>query len=201
MLWWLTDVWIVAGPLHISKLYKNLSLYKFQYHLQEWGHNFRAEYRRIGKFRDRYPNIPIMALTATATDAYVYQSLYVSCAEFIVYFSVQKDIIKSLKLSEEHLFRALHPFNRANLFYEVRYLSNPSTSTQMTDIFNYITTLYRRRGKASSGIVYCRMKKTCDDLASYLRGKGLNAKAYHRGIPYDFSTFSLCCDNIIILSI
>jgi len=54
----------------------------------------------------------------------------------------------------------------------------------MTDIFDYITSLYRRRGKASSGIVYCRMRKTCDELASYLRGRGLNAKAYHRGIPF-----------------
>lgn len=116
------------------------------------------------------------------------------------YFSVQKDIIKSLKLSEEHLFRALHPFNRANLFYEVRYLSNPSASTQMTDIFDYVTSLYRRRGKASSGIVYCRMRKTCDDLSSYLRGKGLNAKPYHRGIPYEFSTSLLCHDIIIIPS-
>ena len=122
-------------------------------------------------------------------------------AESINYLSVQKDIIKSLKLSEEHLFRALHPFNRANLFYEVRYLSNPNASTQMTDIFDYITSLYRRRGKASSGIVYCRMRKTCDELASYLRGKGLNAKPYHRGIPYDFSAFSFCHDIITHLSI
>ena len=107
------------------------------------------------------------------------------------YSSVQKDIIRSLKLSEEYLFRALHPFNRSNLFYEVRYLSNPNPSAQMMDIFDYIITLYRRRGKPSSGIIYCRMRKTCDELSSYLRGKGLNARAYHRGIPYDFSTVSV----------
>ena len=57
----------------------------------------------------------------------------------------------------------------------------------MADIFEYITTLYRRRGQASSGIVYCRARKTCDDLASYLRGKGLNAKPYHRGVPFVLS--------------
>ena len=136
-----------------------------------------------------------MALTATATDTYVYQ---ISCFYLSLvnrYSSVQKDIIKSLKLSEKHLFRALHPFNRVNLFYEVRYLSNPSTSAHMTDIFDCITTLYRRRGKPSSGIIYCRMRKTCDELASYLRGKGLNAKAYHRGIPYALSTLSWIVSN------
>ena len=68
----------------------------------------------------------------------------------------------------------------------------------MTDIFDYITGLYRRRGKASSGIVYCRQRKTCDDLASYLRGKGLNAKAYHRGIPYDLQLISPFHDNMML---
>jgi len=133
-----------------------------------------------------------MALTATATDAYV--SMNTLCFSPVLsrsLFSVQRDIIRSLKLSEEHLFRALHPFNRINLFYEVRYLSNPSPTARMADIFDYITILYRRRGKSSSGIIYCRMRKTCDELASYLRGKGLNAKAYHRGIPYDFLSLFL----------
>ncbi|KAF8155773.1 P-loop containing nucleoside triphosphate hydrolase protein [Crassisporium funariophilum] len=99
-----------------------------------------------------------------------------------LYGHSDRDIIRSLKIVEENLFRALHPFNRVNLFYEVRYLNNPESLSQMADIFDYITTLYRRRGKASSGIVYCRMRSTCDALASYLRGKGLNARPYHRGI-------------------
>ncbi|KAF8909050.1 P-loop containing nucleoside triphosphate hydrolase protein [Gymnopilus junonius] len=133
--------------------------------ISEWGHDFRSEYRKIGNFRKSYPDIPIMALTATATSA------------------VQKDIIRNLKLDDKHLFIALHPFNRKNLYYEVRYLSNPERLNQMADVFDFITTLYRRRGRASSGIIYCRAKKTCDELSSYLRGKGLNAKPYHRGIP------------------
>ncbi|KAF9525495.1 P-loop containing nucleoside triphosphate hydrolase protein [Crepidotus variabilis] len=133
--------------------------------ISEWGHNFRAEYRLLGKFRERYPNIPIMALTATATSA------------------VQRDIIQSLRLNKSNLFTALHPFNRANLFYEVRYLSNPEPLNQMNEIFDYITTLYRRRGKASSGVIYCRLRKTCDELSKYLRSKGLNSKPYHRGLP------------------
>ncbi|KAF8895592.1 P-loop containing nucleoside triphosphate hydrolase protein [Infundibulicybe gibba] len=132
--------------------------------ISEWGHDFRAEYRRLGVFRNRYQQVPIMALTATATAA------------------VQDDIIRSLKMSEDRLFRALHPFNRANLFYEVKYTSAPNSVSQMGDIFEYITKLYRKRSRPSSGVIYCRTRATCDGLASYLRGKGLNARPYHRGI-------------------
>ena len=106
-------------------------------------------------------------------------------------------------MSKEHLFKVVHPFNRANLFYEVspvlfspiltpelynthqiRYTGPPSSVSQMVDIYDYITTLHRRRGRPSSGIVYCRAKATCDELSAYLRGKGLNARPYHRGIAY-----------------
>jgi superfamily II DNA helicase RecQ len=104
-------------------------------------------------------------------------------------------------MSEDRIFRALHPFNRDNLFYEVnpppiqfsqqsldekkqvRYLSDPEPVSQMADVFDFITTLYRRRKRSSSGIIYCKRKATCDELSSYLRTKGLNAKPYHRGLP------------------
>ncbi len=52
----------------------------------------------------------------------------------------------------------------------------------MIDIYEYIDMLHRRRGRASSGIVYCRTRAVCDELAQFLRGKGLQAKAYHRGL-------------------
>jgi len=52
----------------------------------------------------------------------------------------------------------------------------------MQEVFDYITLLYQRRNRASSGIIYCRTRVTCDALAAFLRGKGLNAKPYHRGI-------------------
>ncbi|KAJ7464681.1 ATP-dependent DNA helicase [Mycena galericulata] len=133
--------------------------------ISEWGHDFRAEYRRLGVFRQKFPSIPIMALTATATP------------------SVQLDIIRSLGMSEEHLVKVIHPFNRGNLFYEVRYMSAPNPSSQMADISDYIFTLYQRRERPSSGIIYCRTRASCNELSSYLRGKGLSSRPYHRGIP------------------
>ncbi|KAH9889798.1 P-loop containing nucleoside triphosphate hydrolase protein [Cubamyces lactineus] len=132
--------------------------------ISEWGHDFREEYRRLGSFRDKFPDIPIMALTATATEG------------------VQDDIIRSLKMAQNRLFVAVHPFNRANLYYEVRYLSSPNPNAHMIDVYQYINNLHERRGRASSGIVYCRTRATCDELADFLRRKGLEAKPYHRGL-------------------
>uniref|UniRef100_A0A0W0F6T6 ATP-dependent DNA helicase n=1 Tax=Moniliophthora roreri TaxID=221103 RepID=A0A0W0F6T6_MONRR len=133
--------------------------------ISEWGHDFRAEYRKLGAFRDSFPGVPIMALTATATP------------------SVREDIVRSLRMDEHNLFRAIHRFNRANLFYEVRYASNPDPNHTMAEICDYICTLHRRRGKPSSGIIYCRTRNMCTDLASYLRGKGLSVRPYHKGLP------------------
>ncbi|GLB38647.1 putative helicase family. RecQ subfamily protein [Lyophyllum shimeji] len=133
--------------------------------ISEWGHDFRRDYRRLSMFRRRFSSVPIMALTATATP------------------EVQADIIRSLQMSEDRLYRALHPFNRENLFYEVQYLADPDPASQMAQIFEYITTLYRRRKRPSSGVIYCRTRATCSDLSQYLRAKGINCKPYHRGIP------------------
>ncbi|TFK63048.1 ATP-dependent DNA helicase [Pluteus cervinus] len=129
--------------------------------ISEWGHDFRASYRGLDFFREKYKEVPIMALTATAT------------------LFVQEDIIRSLKMSREHLFRALHPFNRSNLYYEIRYLSTMDSEEQMANIYQYISTLHNRRGSPSSGVVYCRAKATCNQLAGYLKDKGLNARPYH----------------------
>ncbi|OJT15153.1 Bloom syndrome protein -like protein [Trametes pubescens] len=85
-------------------------------------------------------------------------------------------------MARDRLFLALHPFNRENLYYEVRYISSPNPNAHMIDVFEYINTLHERRGRASSGIVYCRTRAVCNDLAAFLSKKGLQAKAYHRGL-------------------
>ncbi|KAH9060432.1 ATP-dependent DNA helicase, partial [Lactarius vividus] len=131
--------------------------------ISEWGHDFREEYRRLGTIREKFPEVPLMALTASATPL------------------VQDDIARILRMAPHRLSKFVHPFNRPNLFYEVRYHSSEAI-TQMDEVLNYISGLHRRRGRPSSGIIYCRTRMTCDDLSNYLRGKGLNCRPYHRGI-------------------
>ncbi|KAH9931643.1 ATP-dependent DNA helicase [Epithele typhae] len=158
-----TEISSIMADLHRRKLLNRLVVDE-AHCISEWGHDFREEYRRLGSFRDKFVDIPIMALTATATP------------------TVRQDIITSLRLSSDRLHMVLHPFNRENLFYEVRYMSSPNPNAHMTDVYEYIDTLHRRRGRPSSGIVYCRTRAVCDELANYLRGKGIQAKAYHRGL-------------------
>lgn len=54
----------------------------------------------------------------------------------------------------------------------------------MDDIRDFISTLHKRRGKPSCGIIYCRLRNMCNELASYLRGTGINARPYHKGLKY-----------------
>jgi len=68
--------------------------------VSEWGHDFRPEYRQLGELRDRFPRLPVMALTATATER------------------VRRDIIAQLQLRDPHCY--IGSFNRRNLYYEVR---------------------------------------------------------------------------------
>lgn len=130
--------------------------------ISEWGTDFRQDYRKLGTFRDRFPTVPIMALTASATPI------------------VQEDIVSSLKMSRDHFFKVVHPFNRPNLFYEIQYIA-PSTNIAQA-VAEYINKLHKRRGCPSTGIVYCRTKAGCDEISHFLRGQGIGAKPYHRGL-------------------
>lgn len=103
-------------------------------------------------------------------------------------------------MEDKHLLKVVHPFNRPNLFYQVHmtsvsslhaplttssqvhYVANPAPAEQMKHVEDYITSLHKKRGCPSSGIIYCRARATCDELAEHLRRKGINARPYHKGL-------------------
>lgn len=120
--------------------------------ISEWGHDFRPEYRQIARLRDLLPDIPIMALTATATER------------------VREDIIHHLRLKDPATF--IGSFNRANLSYRVLPKSKP---------VDQLTTFLRDRPQ-DSGIVYCASRATTERVAESLVKKGFSAAPYHAGL-------------------
>ena len=122
--------------------------------ISEWGHDFRPEYRNLNTIINKIKkNIPIIALTATATP------------------KVKDDIIKNLGIDNATLFKA--SFNRPNLFYEVRHKNNEINR----DIISFIN---QRKGK--SGIIYCLSRKSVNELSEFLQVNRINALPYHAGL-------------------
>jgi ATP-dependent DNA helicase RecQ len=120
--------------------------------ISEWGHDFRPEYRELKKLRTHFPDVPIMALTATATER------------------VRDDIIKELKLRHPHCYVA--SFNRSNLTYRV-----VAKSSAYQQVLEFI-----RARPNESGIVYCASRKSTDALAEKLTKDGIKALPYHAGM-------------------
>ncbi|GGE21150.1 DNA helicase RecQ [Sphingobacterium cellulitidis] len=121
--------------------------------ISEWGHDFRPEYRKIRQvINDIGENIPIIALTATATP------------------KVQSDIRKNLQMTDASLFKS--SFNRTNLYYEVR---------PKEDVIKQIVRFIKSNsGKA--GIVYCLSRKKVEEIAEVLNINGIKALPYHAGL-------------------
>ncbi|MCO5238700.1 MAG: DNA helicase RecQ [Chitinophagaceae bacterium] len=123
--------------------------------ISEWGHDFRPEYRRLRDMMEEInPNIPVIALTATATP------------------KVQSDIIKNLHLKNPKIF--ISSFNRPNLYYEIQ----PKLGKEQTikSIVRFIVSM-----KGKSGIIYTLNRKTTEELAEILVANGIKAVAYHAG--------------------
>ncbi|TNF47488.1 MAG: DNA helicase RecQ [Bacteroidetes bacterium] len=120
--------------------------------ISEWGHDFRPEYRRLREIFEKISNVPIIALTATATP------------------KVQYDIQKNLNMLDAIVFKS--SFNRDNLYYEMR----PKRDVEK-EIIKYIRT---KEGK--SGIIYCLSRKKVEEMAELLQVNGINALAYHAGL-------------------
>ncbi|TVR79227.1 MAG: DNA helicase RecQ [Chitinophagaceae bacterium] len=124
--------------------------------ISEWGHDFRPEYRRIRLMVDFIgTNIPLIALTATATP------------------KVKSDIVKNLGLKTPNIY--VSSFNRTNLYYEIRNKSNDSDTKK--SIVQFIKT---KPGK--SGIIYVLSRKSAEEIAQTLVVNGIKAAPYHAGL-------------------
>ena len=122
--------------------------------ISEWGHDFRPEYRNLRVFADEFQkNVPIIALTATATP------------------KVQSDILKNLNINDAKIFKA--SFNRPNLFYEVRY----KRDSVDTDLIKFI-----KNNSSKSGIVYCLSRKKVEEITNLLQLNDIKALPYHAGL-------------------
>jgi ATP-dependent DNA helicase RecQ len=120
--------------------------------VSEWGHDFRPEYRQLAKLREALPEVPMMALTATATER------------------VRTDIVTHLKLHDPAVFVA--SFNRPNLTYRVVPKDQP---------LKQIITFVGRR-EQDSGIIYCASRAAAERVAEALAGRGFSARPYHAGL-------------------
>ena len=123
--------------------------------ISQWGHDFRPEYRQLGRLREDFPGVSFHAFTATATER------------------VRRDIVTELRLQEPLVLVGL--FDRPNLVYRV--LRRGNLHSQLLDI------LARHEGE--SGIVYCSSRKEVEALAEWLKGEGRSAVPYHAGLSDD----------------
>ncbi|XP_071549733.1 recQ-like DNA helicase Blm [Panulirus ornatus] len=143
----------------LESLYQRQKLARFvideAHCVSHWGHDFRPDYKKLNVLRQRFPGVPTIALTATATPR------------------VRVDILHQLGLTDPKWF--LSSFNRANLRYEVL----PKKGKKIS---NEIAALIKAKYSNQSGIVYCLSRKECDATASDLAKAGIKAVSYHAGL-------------------
>jgi ATP-dependent DNA helicase RecQ len=120
--------------------------------ISEWGHDFRPEYRKIRGIVDNIGNLPVIALTATATP------------------KVQQDIQKNLQMEDANLYKT--SFNRKNLYYEIK----PKADAKK-QLIKYV-----KQNKGKSGIIYCLSRKTVEQIAELLTVNDVKALPYHAGL-------------------
>ncbi len=120
--------------------------------ISEWGHDFRPDYRNLKNLRSDFPGLPIIALTATATE------------------TVRADILKQLRLRQPKVF--VSSFNRPNLTYRV---------IPKQQAFNRLVELLQSY-RGESVIIYCFSRKGTEEVAERLRATGFTAAAYHAGL-------------------
>lgn len=127
--------------------------------VSQWGHDFRPEYLQIAEVTRNFPGVPRLALTATADEV------------------TQKEILEKLELKGAEQF--VSSFDRPNICYRVHLKENAKQQ-----LLNFVA----REHNGETGIVYCRTRKRVDDTAEWLRERGVNAVAYHAGLPSEERT-------------
>ena len=120
--------------------------------VSEWGHDFRPEYRQLFQLKQQFPQVPMMALTATATER------------------VRQDIIQQLRLNEPQVF--VSGFNRQNLYYEVQ----PKTKQSYDHLLKLV------KQQPGAGIIYCLSRKRVNEISFRLKQDGISALPYHAGL-------------------
>lgn len=150
--------------------------------ISEWGHDFRPSFKQLSFFKQEFPDVPIMSLTATATQR------------------VRNDIIQTLGLQQQGSIGELKTFtmttSRPNIHYEIRFKSDEKD--HFDDFLAWIQAVYRRRREnperraqleaqgcrmeAVSGIIYTLFRRDCELLAARLCANGIGAKPYHAGL-------------------
>lgn len=121
-----------------------------------WGSDFRPDYRKLGKLRDSFRDVPIMALTATAPP------------------KVRDDIFNQLQMNKETGKTFIQSFNRPNLKFEVRLKSKGC----IVEVSNMIRKNFIRQ----CGIIYCLSRNDCETVAEKLRENGISSSPYHAGL-------------------
>ncbi|KAJ8448366.1 hypothetical protein Cgig2_021994 [Carnegiea gigantea] len=121
----------------------------------QWGHDFRPDYKNLGILKTQFPNVPVIALTATATR------------------KVQLDLMEMLHIPK--CVKFVSTVNRPNLFYMVREKSSVG-KTVVDEIAEFIKDSYPNN---ESGIVYCFSRKECEQVAKELLERGIKAEHYH----------------------
>lgn len=124
--------------------------------ISQWGHDFRPEYMQLMILRERFPRVPVLALTATADAA------------------TRKDIIKNLKMDGAKLFIA--SFDRPNISYGIALKDKEK---------HQLLTFIEAKHKSDSGIVYCLSRKRAEMFADFLAEHGYSAYPYHAGLDAD----------------
>jgi ATP-dependent DNA helicase RecQ len=121
--------------------------------VSQWGHDFRPEYLKLGFLHERWPQVPRIALTATADE------------------TTRKEIVARLRLDDAHVF--IDSFDRPNIRYRIVEKSNPRAQ---------LLAFLRAEHEGDAGIVYCLTRRKVEETAAFLREEGLRALPYHAGM-------------------